>query len=266
MKLHRSSAFTLIELSIALVIIGLLIGGILVGRDLIQAAKIRRTIQQVEQVTLAVHTFKGRYKCLPGDCRNATSYGLTQDCNGLASGCGNGVIEGNFLYLPLYKETMDFWSQLSEAKLIANNYPYGAYLDPTAPGLNYPSLALNERVGIWVSGPISGASAGAPNQYWLLNADAVNSTYRGILNPLENYLIDSKIDDGMPDTGQSRAATWWSTVVLTAGSGDPSACAAGGNCCLVNSAPRVYNVTNTSGFDNYPLGSTLCALRILAGF
>lgn len=70
--------FTLVELSIVLVIIGLLIGGILVGEDLIQASKIRAQISQIESIRTGALTFKLKFGALPGDLPNASSFGLTQ--------------------------------------------------------------------------------------------------------------------------------------------------------------------------------------------
>lgn len=64
---HPNVGFTLVEMSIVLVIIGLLVGGILVARGLIKAAELRATLSQVNQITAAVNTFKLRYNALPGD-------------------------------------------------------------------------------------------------------------------------------------------------------------------------------------------------------
>src|SRR4051812_42973611 len=74
--------FTLIELSIVLVIVGLLVGGVLTGNDLINAAKIRATVSQQEKFDAAVNTFRGKYDCVPGDCKNATKFGFATDGNG----------------------------------------------------------------------------------------------------------------------------------------------------------------------------------------
>jgi prepilin-type N-terminal cleavage/methylation domain-containing protein len=60
------AGFTLIELSIVLVIIGLVVGGVLVGRDLICAAELRAQISQIEKYNTAVNTFYGKYGGLPG--------------------------------------------------------------------------------------------------------------------------------------------------------------------------------------------------------
>ena len=98
-----AGGFTLIEISIVLVIIGLIIGGVLVGRDLINAAAIRAQISQIEKYNTAVNTFKVKFNALPGDMNatTATAFGFTPrgtDCGGSAcpsEGDGNGVLEGN---------------------------------------------------------------------------------------------------------------------------------------------------------------------------
>ena len=96
--------FTLIEMSIVLVIIGLLVGGVLVGRDLIRAAQIRAAITELDKIKVAVNTFRTKYDCLPGDCGNMTMFfpqdascpnpagtvSITTTCNGN----GNGIIDG----------------------------------------------------------------------------------------------------------------------------------------------------------------------------
>lgn len=74
--MKNKSAFTLIELSIVLVIIGLLAGGVLVGRDLIEAAKVRNQASQIEKISTAVYTFRLKYNAIPGDIPNAQQLGL----------------------------------------------------------------------------------------------------------------------------------------------------------------------------------------------
>ncbi len=66
-KCGVTRGFTLIELSIVLVIIGLLVGGILVGRDLIKSSEIRAQIKQFEEFKTAANAFKTKYGYLPGD-------------------------------------------------------------------------------------------------------------------------------------------------------------------------------------------------------
>jgi prepilin-type N-terminal cleavage/methylation domain-containing protein len=71
---HEANGFTLVEIAIVLVVIGLLVGAILVGRDLIHAAELRSVLSDVEKFKTAANTFRLKYNCLPGDCTNATDY------------------------------------------------------------------------------------------------------------------------------------------------------------------------------------------------
>src|SRR3984885_348580 len=70
---EKEKGFTLIELSIVLVIIGLIVGGVLVGQDLIRAAQVRATVTQIEKYNSAVNTFRGKYGALPGDLNAGTA-------------------------------------------------------------------------------------------------------------------------------------------------------------------------------------------------
>src|ERR1700722_19638100 len=96
MEMQRSSGFTLIELSIVLVIIGLIVGGVLVGRDLIEAAAIRAQISQIEKYQTAVNTLRAKYEYLTGDMPDPAASACGFYPRGLyaGEGDGNGVIEG----------------------------------------------------------------------------------------------------------------------------------------------------------------------------
>ena len=83
----KLAGFTMIELSIVLTIIGLIIGGVMVGRDLIHAAMIRKTITQKERFEAAASTFMAEYNYLPGDLPNAANFGFSG-----GSGQGTGII------------------------------------------------------------------------------------------------------------------------------------------------------------------------------
>jgi prepilin-type N-terminal cleavage/methylation domain-containing protein len=95
-KSPLKKGFTLIELSIVMVIIGLIIGGVVVGRDLISAAGVRAQISQIEKYQAAVNTFRGKYGYLPGDIPNpvASQYGFYSRGTNTGQGDGNGLIEG----------------------------------------------------------------------------------------------------------------------------------------------------------------------------
>ena len=87
------SGFTLIELSITLVIIALIVGGILIGRDLISKTRLNAIVTEAQQLKSAVVTFKAQYGYLPGDMPNATSIWTTAAAwGGGNNGDGDGSI------------------------------------------------------------------------------------------------------------------------------------------------------------------------------
>ena len=97
-QLNKKSGFTLVELAIVIVVIGLLVGGVLQGQELIKQANIRSQIAQFEDINRATFTFRAKYNALPGDMNNATSFwgdlididnptiGTTATCNGNGDG------------------------------------------------------------------------------------------------------------------------------------------------------------------------------------
>ena len=94
--MHKQRGFTLIEIAIVLVIIGLLLGGVLKGQELITSARVRNLISQQDGIKAAYFGFLDRYRALPGDYPAAAAVaninGMTLGCTG-GGGNGNGQIE-----------------------------------------------------------------------------------------------------------------------------------------------------------------------------
>ncbi len=90
-KNSTEAGFTLVEIAIVLVIIGLLLGGILKGQEMITQARIKNIINDFNGVTVAVTSYQDRYRAIPGDDLNASARWTVQ---APASGDGNGVIKG----------------------------------------------------------------------------------------------------------------------------------------------------------------------------
>ena len=149
-KLFYSAGFTLVELSIVLVIIGLLIGGILVARSMISTAKVQSFVRQIGQFDTAIENFRTRYNSLPGD---SSVMGCTVVGENI---CDNGQIEDElFLSSGSYAdtfsaETANFWPQLQMSGFTA---PGGASFTPTittkfsvkAPSPNAPQMPIGSN-------------------------------------------------------------------------------------------------------------------------
>ena len=218
--------FTLIELSIVLVIIGLIIGGVLVGRDLISAAGVRAQISQIEKYGTAVRTFQSKYGYLPGDMPDptATQYGFATRGTSPGEGDGNGQLSG--IGDPCTTDNGEnalFWVDLTQAKLLNGGFSTAT---PTAAPVNitssqfplyFPPAVIGQGGYVYVYGDDTGNNyfgvssfsnpfVGSVNQY---GTDYPNGLIPTI-TVAQAYAIDKKIDDGLPGTGRITTATWGS--------------------------------------------------------
>lgn len=105
---HSIRAFSLIEMSIVLVIIGIITGAIFKGQELLDSAKVRSVAQDFQQYSLAVSSYQEIYHALPGDDSKASTH-----FSGTASGDGNGQITGSEVDL--------FWQHLHKASIVNNH-------------------------------------------------------------------------------------------------------------------------------------------------
>ncbi len=269
----KRKGFTLIELSIVLVIIGLIVGGVLVGQDLIKAAEIRATVGQIEKYNAAVNTFRGKYNGLPGDLIStaATAFGLTTRNGGTARGDGNGMIEGENAGTAGggrgNREALLFWNDLSGTALVDGSYvgadTVAAISSSTTPNFSqlYPSAKLGR--GTYIA---AGSDSGV--NYYLLGGLTAVAITTGVystavtLTPVEAYNMDTKLDDGAPNTG---IATARGAVTTTTGAFTEVAswalAGATGNCMMTgadSTAPtNTYNRGASVG-GNTPA----CLLRL----
>ncbi|PZP87232.1 MAG: hypothetical protein DI582_00225 [Azospirillum brasilense] len=212
-------AFSLVELSIVLVILGLLTGGILGGQSLIRAAELRSISTDTSRIITAAQTFRDKYFAMPGDMNNATSFWgkSAADCNahtgtaatpGTCNGNGNGVVDvGGAANGPT--ESLRFWQQLALAGLIEGSYTGNA--GPAAGidaiiGTNTPRMRIG-TAGWWMGYVDNSANTFTNlfvNNYtnWILSGTD-NDSYLddGYLNAEEAWNVDTKMDDGQPARG-----------------------------------------------------------------
>lgn len=198
------AGFTLVELAIVLVIIGLLVGGIFAGQDLIRAAEIRSVLSDKTKFQIAINSFNNKYNYLPGDIPDAyiifgaacgsNNTTLGNSSQNYCNGDGNGVIDCS--------ETYRIWEHLALAGMIEGSYPGYNTQDALARISNPQVAGIN---GVLVSYVYLTAYGVIP-----LNKDVMSiglelpssqSGHAGFLTPLEMQGIDTKIDDGLPGSG-----------------------------------------------------------------
>ncbi len=213
---QSEQGFTLVELAIVMVIIGLLIGGILKGQELIANAKISSTVGQLKGLDAAINTFFDKYNARPGDMRDATT--RLQGCTG---NCGNGngdtQIGTNLSFPAAGTEPIYAFIHLSLADLVSGVDWSGSAADVRSFGKGLPNVKAGG--GMWIgyaNGAVANTTLQVNKQYAVLNGaagDVTNTT--GAFTANTAAQIDRKMDDGQPQTG----------VVQTVGSN----CTAGGN-------------------------------------
>lgn len=281
-----SRGFTLVEISIVLVIIGLLIGGILAARSMIETAQINAQVRQLQQLDVATNAFVVKFNALPGDAKLPTAE-TPLIVTGRPTGNGNGLIEewsdgegcsgGARVYT---WECANFFVQLSQYGGMKGNHQIGASYGPGN------SICGNNKA--FPESPLKTTEGGAciyPRQnankelFWLIRRDQLIDPDQPFTHPhsitvMQAQSIDSKIDDGKAFTGSVAVAA--STVSSFVG------CQYGGGCnALPTYAAAFYDIdgaaagferecTNLSGDykvnntspSGYPEG---CDLQIKAG-
>lgn len=225
--MSSNRAFSLVELSIVLVILGLMTGGVLVGQNLIEAAQKRKFITFHQETISSIMSFRDKYMALPGDMTNATSFWgrsnlaadncTSQPGTASATGTCNGNGDGFILYSGHPNETSLLWHHLRLAGMVSGtqqaetNNTVSAGKGP----LFTPGQATNvvSYMGGWTTtgSPAilygDGMSVGGsvtkglgiqtalvhPTGWWM------NAAF---LIPEYVWNIDTKVDDGNPIAGR----------------------------------------------------------------
>ena len=226
-------AFSLVELSIVLVILGLLVGGVLSGQSLIRASELRSVTTQQQQFVSAILSFRDRYLGLPGDITNATQFWgaaavgvacITTESSGTGTCDGNG--DGIIATAATSSERHRAWQQLANANLISGKYRGFGY-SLTTPDCGRGSIIAcpegKYKGSSWHIHPATASSSGVgwASLWRLFRKTSTNSALIysaistpdvapqafGVITPEQAWNIDSKMDDGKPATGKVVVAT-----------------------------------------------------------
>jgi len=253
MKTNRQSGFTLIEIAIVLVVIGLLLGGILKGQQLINSARVRNLADQYTGVQAAYYSFFDRFKNLPGDmraaaaCSNISSSlalcGAAPYTGATLGGNGNGLID-------TIAEAGAVWGHLSAAQFLNGTF---SGTDTTPAVLSAASYPL--------SVPTGGVPANAYQGPILLGhmVDYMDGVVEGTVVRLAYSFgghipvpilrdLDQKLDDGISGTGLLRSAFGQAVPAGTFGLVVEATTAAGNTCNNLPAAPAkaTWNVDSTN--------------------
>ena len=200
---RSEKGFTLVELAIVLIIVGLLITGVLKGQELIANAEVASTASAIRSIDAAAVTFRDSYNGFPGDMTAAIANARLPGCNAACGGAagataGNGRLElapGAALNAA---ESQSFWEHLHAANLITNDNPAG-------PAAGLPSSDMDGFYGAaWHPGGALAVGAGIIGQgHYILIGNAAANT--GVIRITQAARLDRKTDDGVGNTGTTQA-------------------------------------------------------------
>jgi prepilin-type N-terminal cleavage/methylation domain-containing protein len=187
----KAKGFTLVEIAIVLVIIGLLLGGILKGQEMITQAKIKNLIADFSGVSAAYHGYQDRYRAIPGDDPNADTRWTTAPA--AVKGNGNGQVGGTYnngnAPCALNVESCSWWDHLRRAGFVAGT------------GSTLPFNAVTGFIGVQ-TGDGAGSTA--------LGTGAGVGGFAGLILCSANMpdkmaiAVDTQMDDGVLITGTVR--------------------------------------------------------------
>jgi len=179
---RNQSGFTLIEIAIVLVIIGLLLGGVLKGQELINSAKVKNLASDFTNVPLYINVYQDKFKALPGDDVAAATHLLAI----AGAGNGNGTIDGLWKPALVTDDSALFWQHIR----LANIAPGSTVVAVGTNNTFLPQNTLGGSIGIssLANSPISGLRG-----TYVICSDAIPGKLA--------LQLDIAIDDGVPNTG-----------------------------------------------------------------
>jgi len=180
----KQQGFTLVEIAIVLVIIGLLLGGILKGQEMITQAKIKNVVSDFSGVSAAYYGYQDRYRAIPGDDINAATRWTVAPA--AVQGSGDALVSGKYNSQTDTDESRKWWDHLRRAGFVSGS----GYSQP----INAVSGIIGVQTGDGAAPPVGTRMGGIPGL-------VVCSTN---LPDKIAIAVDTQMDDGFPDKGTVR--------------------------------------------------------------
>jgi len=197
--------FTLVEIAIVLVIIGLLLGGVLKGQELINSAKVKNFANDFRNIPVYIYGYQDKFKSLPGDhstaatqLTGATNATTPATCGSGTSACiGNGKLDGNWEPANKTDETFLFWQHVRLANLApgATDTAVGTITDFLPKNADGGIIGIESGSNHYIKDSAAGATTFMPGTYVVCS--------KGILGKFAKQL-DTTLDDGNTQTGSLR--------------------------------------------------------------
>jgi type II secretory pathway pseudopilin PulG len=195
--MNLKKAISLVELSIALAVIGLLLGAVVGGFSVKKSAELRGIMNDISVFQNAIEGFDSKYGQLPGDFNYAYSYwGAT--CAGSAGDCEGDNNSQIDLGSNTFSEAYRAWQHLNLSNFLEGGYTGVATGTQADIGVNVPAAKRNK---IGYSLGYADTGEGSRNEISIGAFLAGNVNLNAALTPSEAITIDKKMDDGTPNTG-----------------------------------------------------------------
>lgn len=210
-KREDGGGFTLVELAVVMIIIGLVVGGILKSYSMIELARLKSTVRDTQVLTAAQHAFYEKYRALPGDMADARR--RLPDCTAAsfcADGNGDRVLgtpadsQTDLSGTPGVQENIQYWKHLVLADMIGN-LSADADSNPAQCeyGVTHPRARIGGGWNAMTTLPAGVGEYGGPGVIYQLTASP--NANGVVVTPQEAQHMDALLDDGRPNTGRVTA-------------------------------------------------------------
>jgi prepilin-type N-terminal cleavage/methylation domain-containing protein len=187
--MNRQTGFTLIELAIVLVIIGLLLGGVLRGQELINSARVKNLTRDFQNVQVYIYGYQDRFRAMPGDDAIAATH-IANAQNPANPPANNGLIDGAWNSTTVTDESYLFWQHVRLAGLAPGSTDLNA-------AEYQPRNANSGRIGIQSIGPVG-------NFLTITGMQGSYAVCSELILGRDALQLDTTLDDGNTATGNVR--------------------------------------------------------------